>query len=435
MDRDFVDKQFGEVIDFGLCAVGTNLNVITLRGYARLDQLAAVSAPDVFDQVENPEGTQRNLNKKHADECLTYAEGAVDLPPEDEPRIFPEILLNARDANPVEIYAPENPEELVELSSTDDFDEIGQRVLGVRVRIGSIDFPKPTGDPQISRVDGNHRLAATDDLLEGAAASGDQEALERAFPTVPFSLLVDLGSTQEASLFRDINGEHKGMETAHLDQLRIRRSGEALKADSKTLPLWLANELAGSGRAFDGMVFFGGAQEGVRREFGQVPPVRINALKTNVGLLLKDAPLVAKSFESEPEALLALLDNYWSAIAAKFPDAWNNKRDYILLQAIGLGAFSRFGARVVERLFESGNINKSDFEVELEPVSKIDLSRSNFPGIAGAGGIQAIFDLLLDSDDQDKSKAERVKKKLLGNQPSPLEKLDSSTAAESVEPS
>src|SRR5256885_1395385 len=110
MDGEFVRNHFGgDNIDFGACFVGKNLNLQALRGYARLDALACISAPDVFDQVDNPTGTQRALSEEHARDCRTYAQEAEGLPPEDSPRFFPEILLNVRDSNVIELYNIEDP--------------------------------------------------------------------------------------------------------------------------------------------------------------------------------------------------------------------------------------------------------------------------------------------------------------------------------------
>ena len=110
--RDFIRQQFGDQLDFGACYVGKNLNLQVLRGYGRLDALSCISAPDVFDQIDNDTGTQRSLNEAHARECKDYAIGADAMPPEESPRFFPELLFNARDTNVIELYNVEDPSEL-----------------------------------------------------------------------------------------------------------------------------------------------------------------------------------------------------------------------------------------------------------------------------------------------------------------------------------
>ncbi len=207
MDREFVQNHFGDQIDFGACYIGKNLNLQVLRGYARIDRLACVSAPDVFNQVDNPNGTQRLLNEAHARDCRTYAIEAEGMPPEESPRFFPEILLNARDTNVVELYNVEDPTDIYDFDSFSEDDDVPRPLVGLRVDLSAVDFPKQAKDPQISRVDGNHRLWGIDELL-ATAAGGDGATEDGAdeLPVVAFSLLVGLNANQEASLFRDING-------------------------------------------------------------------------------------------------------------------------------------------------------------------------------------------------------------------------------------
>ena len=49
-----------------------NLDTVCYRGSAPLAHLALISQTDVFDQVENPDGLQRDLSFKHASEAYEY---------------------------------------------------------------------------------------------------------------------------------------------------------------------------------------------------------------------------------------------------------------------------------------------------------------------------------------------------------------------------
>jgi DGQHR domain-containing protein len=417
LDRKFVVSHFGEQIDLGACFVGKNLNLQVLRGFARLDQLAAISAPDVFDQQDNPTGTQRALNEVHARECRDYSMGADAAAPEESPRFFPEILLNARDSAVVDLYNLEDPDEPYEFDSFTDSDVPSP--VGVRINVAGIEYPKERKSPQISRVDGNHRLWGIDEMLQSQAETtkdskgngGGAEPVE--FPRVSFSLLLGLSPTQEASLFRDINGEHKGMDVTHLDQIRVRiTSPEELRRNPKTRPLWIADQMAGPGKAFGGMVFRGGEREGLRKA-GEQRPVKLNSLKTTITQQLAAAPKVSAHFGDDPDTLLALLDNYWKAVRMTFPDAWANRRDYILLQAIGLGAFAKFGGAIIDAAFENAESAQADFERYLKPVkTKVSLLRTDHPGIAGAGGAKYISDLLLKASEPDAVRAEKIRAQL-----------------------
>jgi hypothetical protein len=43
-----------------------NLDTTCYRGSAALADLARISQADIFDQIDNPDGLQRDLNRKHA---------------------------------------------------------------------------------------------------------------------------------------------------------------------------------------------------------------------------------------------------------------------------------------------------------------------------------------------------------------------------------
>ena len=49
-----------------------NLDTVCFRGSGPLAHLALVSQPDVFDQVANPDGLQRDLSPKHAADAYDY---------------------------------------------------------------------------------------------------------------------------------------------------------------------------------------------------------------------------------------------------------------------------------------------------------------------------------------------------------------------------
>src|SRR5437016_12641521 len=71
-----------------------NLDTICYRGAAPLAHLGLISQADVFDQVTNPDGLQRDLSPKHASEVYDYV---AQEPEADRPRAFPEVVLNVRD--------------------------------------------------------------------------------------------------------------------------------------------------------------------------------------------------------------------------------------------------------------------------------------------------------------------------------------------------
>jgi DGQHR domain-containing protein len=393
--NDLVGRR-GAILDLGACVVGKNLNLSVLRGYAGLDVLADISSPDIYDMKDNPNGTQRDLKQKHAEECFEYAMDAVEETPEDVPCCFPEIMLNARDINVIEVYNIADPSEFLDFTSFSETDDLPSSVVGLRIRVSDLEFPKVTKGPQISRVDGNHRLSKVDDLLRDPDFDiNDPDGPE--FPELPFSLLIGLNQGQEARLFRDVNGEHVGMETAHLDSLMIRIHGEAgLKADKQLRPLWFAHQLTQDGRAFDGQVFFGGSKAGVKKAGGGIPPIKINALKAAIVLQMRSAQAVSVLLDDEPDPLLVILDRYWQAVKETFPEEWQDRKDYILMQSIGLNAFAKFGGILLDRAWADEKVELDDFKHVLQAVkNKVSLERKAWPGTAGAGGANVVAEALV----------------------------------------
>jgi DGQHR domain-containing protein len=415
-------KRYGSKIEISNCILGGNLNLTVLRGFARLDLLAAISRPDVYDQVSNPYGTQRALEKKHALEAVEYATSAMSVAPETDPRAFSEIILNARDRALVAILDEDGTE--LEVSSVAEDSAFDPRAVSL-----AIDFEAIADEPEdapiaISRVDGNHRLSQ-------ALASGEDEL--DAFPVVPFALFIGLSADQERALFRDINGTQKAMQTAHLDTIRIRlegMSGRILQTETGRA-LWFAQHLSEPGHAFEGHVFMGGSPKGVKQDVGKIPPIRINTLKSAVLTTMREAGALEVAFnlspvidaegnvsevsEADAAQVLTLLDRYWTAVRNAFPQAWQNRKDYILLQAIGITAFSRLAADVIEeRVFDSnGAIEQEDFDVILHAIaSKVDLSRAAFPGVAGLAGAKLVYQRLVAAMTPDNVAVENARAKL-----------------------
>jgi DGQHR domain-containing protein len=417
-EADFFESRFSEKIDLGPCLVGTNLNLLTLRGYSSLDRLSCISGPDIYDQVENPNGTQRELKRGHSNSCWNYASGSALVLAEDDPRYFPEIILNARDRNVVEVYELESPETLIDLDSFSDPAESHQGFVGVRVDLHALDLPLPEYSPPISRVDGNHRLSKADELLQAEfEETGGEHLAPEDYPRVGFSLLLQLRPEQEAKLFRDINGEHEGMDVAHLASLEIRLRGSAeLATDPKSLPLYISDQLTQPGRAFEGKVFMGGSKVGVKKQ-GSIPPIRINSLKSAIKQQLDNAPTTDAQLESR-EALITLVDNYWSSVAQTFPEAWEDKKNYILLQAIGLGAFSRLGGVLMDRAVndtaeDAGSVDY--FSRYLNVIkAKVPLEKSSYEAIAGAAGQRLVAERLIEAAEDDEVRIRDLERRLEG---------------------
>jgi DGQHR domain-containing protein len=245
--------------------VGNSLNTVVYRGFAKASDLARISEPDVFDQTQNPEGTQRDLKSWHAREAHAYAEGLVER--QTEKRIWPEVLLNVRDTGVVIVGKPDS-KNLVEI------EVLTEKIVS---RNGI--------DPQISRVDGNHRLF----YAAGYAEKRRKINLSSLDVVIPFCLTVGLPRKEEAALFGDINGNAVKMNTSHLDHLKYRLiAEEAIKQDE--LPLWIAEDLANDSESpFYNSVFLGG-----KRSKEQIYLVSLTALKGGLQTLLHESQELSK---------------------------------------------------------------------------------------------------------------------------------------------
>ena len=420
-----ITERYGREITIKDVIVGKNLNVSVIRGFATLDQLAFISAPDVYNQINNPLGTQRDPDNTHARAVLEYAMTALSEEPDTAPRAFPEIILNARDKSVVSLFRLAGDDE-VEFSSSQTLEEDMYFVGNLVVHTNLIDIEREK-DPQISRVDGNHRL-----LMVAKRAEEDEE---ETYPMVPFAMFVGLTADQERALFRDINGEQKSMDTAHLDTIRLRlqRPGQMLQSESGQA-LWIAKHLSNEGYPFENLVFFGGDKKEFKKVGLSVPPVKINALKSAVLTTLKDSKQMSSIFTPDDSAeiteelllrdtkfRLELLNRYWTAVRNNFPDAWQDRTKYILLQAIGLNAFSRLGAVVIDDLMEKQKLDPQDFNLVLKHVaSRVDITRDSWAGYAGLAGAKQVFKKIYDARLEGFNKAV-ILNQLEDPSPSPLD--------------
>lgn len=406
----------GEFVDLGFCIIGRNLNVISARGYSSLITLAQISGPDVLDPILNPSGTQRELNAKHSEEALEYALTAEDVDPIKEPRAFPEVTLNARDKSVLRFTLPSGSEI--------DFDDITEElipdtnVVKVQVRLSQLQVPVPALNPQISRIDGNHRLSRAQSIAD---ETEDAEMLSQIVESlnVPFALYVGLEANQERKIFSAYNGKHKGMPAAIIDNFEtdantVYENIRTLKGASR----WLAVELQKEGRPFYGKVHLGGSRVGAKQKFGEAPPLTNRGLATAILTTLEKCnqltPRLFPAYDpSDPleqtearrqerlasaKKMLTYLELYWSAVRDAFPAAWDDKKNYILMSSIGIGGFSQLAGPVIENLVVSkGKKDYEHFRAVMDFMAReVPLDRENYRGIAGAGGIKRVSQALID---------------------------------------
>jgi len=296
---------------------GTNLNTPVYRGFASIKDIATISAPDTGDQDHNPNGLQRELKEKHARDGYRYAEDALKSP--DRGHIWPELILNVRE--PTVIDEPLLVDEQ-------------HNLFKIVVHEDQID--KKREHPQISRIDGNHRLF----YGEGHPIQG-WPPLE---VSTPFSLTIGLTPLQETYFFVDINDNQVKMPTSHLYHLLARITDSELLAQKKPT-VWIANKLVADYKSpFHGIVDLGGAKDKV-----QALDRKINLahLRTSTEMMLKLSIKLRDYKEIEDKCVI--IRTYWTAVKRVFSQEWADSKKYLLLRGYGVWSMSIVGADILDR--------------------------------------------------------------------------------------
>lgn len=343
-----------------------NLDVVCYRGTATLADLARISQVDVFDQVSNPEGLQRDLNRRHALDAYDYA---AREPVAERPRAFPEVMLNVRDAKVVDVQ---------EVGSLPWGDDDSIRVVAITFDVAKIDKAKTV---KVSRVDGNHRL------FFGNGDGKDRPPLDA---TIPFSITVGLDRDQEKELFLDVNANQKGLNTSHLAVLRSQLTPEEVELAQhahRAFAMRLTTDIASP---WHDLVHMGGSKAG-SKEAGQRRPVNFVALESGVKRLLSKSQYISDL--TTYDAQYALIRNYWQAVQIAFPEEWADPSSFLLLKNLGVAVFSTLGATVIDRCMAAQETDIETMVAYLERAKKPINWHKDSTDVAGMSGNRAALAL------------------------------------------
>jgi hypothetical protein len=183
-----------------------------IRGFADIRRLAEISVP--YEMQEGPEvgrvaGHQRQLDEQHAADIRDYLE-------KSDSRFFPEIILSVRTA--IEEVSNPSGDVIGVTSEGDDGVFISRRFSGKNHRAQNVHVLRRRLDEikrsrLIRRIDGNHRLALADELIDDPNLPGKYLA--------PFCLVL-LGTPDEAAddyaeslIFHTINSTALQLESEH----------------------------------------------------------------------------------------------------------------------------------------------------------------------------------------------------------------------------
>lgn len=301
-----------------------NLDTICYRGAAPLAHMALISQPDIFDQVTNPKGLQRDLSPKHASEAYEYVHRQKN---HEYPRAFPEVVLNVRDKKVLKIEEHDG----------------GQ---SVRLQFAISDMKD--GRVYVSRVDGNHRLwhAAGDDRRDPLLADA------------PFQIHVGLTQDQERSLFVDINSNQKGLSSSHLAVMQNRLSPDEIEIRDH-LDRWVSSRLSKDPESpWHGLIHEGGSKKGTRQQ-GLTRLVNFASIQGGVAKLLSKSQYIHDLGDAQLQYIV--IRDYWQAVKTVFSEEWANPRDYLLLKNIGVLSLSILAAAIIDRSIPLGRVESRDF--------------------------------------------------------------------------
>jgi len=331
---------------------GRCLNVECYRGFAPANILSAISQPDVYFQYSNPEGTQRDLSTDKARRAYEYMAIRRNRSQQDL-RFFTEVVLNVRNPDVIDVRLQKN----------------GLARITVFLERLS-DSPE---DPDISRLEGNHRLAY---------ARGTKNLSPVAIP-ISFCLTVGITKLMEAKLFRDINSNQRPMNTSHLDniELQLHRDGSEQAKEHTRLADMLANDPKSP---FLDLVYRGG-----RRLIGTRFVISLRTLANLSRLFtLRSEKLGELSFEEQ----YAVIRSYWGLVSEVFPEEWNdNNNSYLMMKSAGLSALAMLGARLFDDLALLGRLD--ELKVTLQPLRRTVNWKVKGPlqGLNGLGGATIIY--------------------------------------------
>jgi DGQHR domain-containing protein len=301
------------------CIQGRALGFEVFRGYAPLSLLAKISKPDIYDQVANPTGTQRDLKPKHAAEVHDYAQN-------EELGFFPEVVLNVRSWDDDNIqWQP------LEEGTTDGETQFGY--LSVNPA-----FYSAQPEVLISRVDGNHRLWF---------AEGTDEDFPQVDRMASFCVLnIEEWDPRELKIFRDVNETPVRMSATHLQQAILRLHDEAEQKEYYP-HIWIAKQLGDDPKSpFHGQVYKGaGSKRGYL--------VKLNQLSTFAQEFRQTAQ--KSDVLEDVAAQYHLVRDFWQSVHDNLGQCFAEPGKYVVLKSPGLIAMGRICASLVDDAIASGD--------------------------------------------------------------------------------
>jgi DGQHR domain-containing protein len=341
-----------------------NLDTVCIRGSAPLADLTRLSQADVFDQVDNPKGLQRDLSRKHAREAYQYAAAKPDR---RRPRAWPEVMLNVRDKS------------VIEQETITEGD--GYAVIRVTIDMEKLARKRSVA---ISRVDGNHRLYF-------GAGDRRMDPLENA--VVPFQLHIGLTPEQETSIFGTTNAEQKGLNTSHLHILETRLLPQGAQMERFPERVYARRLAEDPQSVFYRLVYEGGSKRGLK-EAEVKTYISFTALEGAIRRMLTKSSFL-QEMRTDPDKVYTLIRDYWRAVKEALPEAFKSPAEYMVMTNMGVNSLAQLGGTVIDQAIVTEEKSWRAMAARLkEAVDVFDWTRGkevNQGGIAGLSGNTAVL--------------------------------------------
>jgi len=317
---------------------GKCFGVTSYRGFAPLSVLARMSMADVYHQLNNPTGTQRDLNYKHAREAYEYAKNRSNK----KDALWPEIILNIRNNEVLQIRAK---------SQTKGPKDTGLTMVKIQIDWNKIQNCKISNAVAISRVDGNHRLHFT-----SGEVNKNYPALDHVYS--PFCITEGISIDEEKEIFKTINYEQKKLNVTHL--LRL---DEQLSTDdelwNRSKALWITKKLSEDRKS----PFFNAVHKGGKKTKGETYLIKQKSLYDGINQILQNFDYHTSIHDRQK--LLSVIINYFNAVKSLWTQEWADSKKYKLMTNTGLQAMGIVGGKLMNILTPSGSLKVDDFKDKL----------------------------------------------------------------------
>jgi hypothetical protein len=225
---------------------------------------------------------------------------------------------------------------------------------------------------------------------------------------VSFCLLEIEDREKELALFQDINNNQMGMNTSHLQNITARLTPEQL-LKVKNPALYIVKKLATDKNS----PFCNRVHEGGKVEKGAtLSGLTIANLTNAVRDMLSRSTKLAQFQNADTQ--YRLIRNFWAAVKAWLPDAWNSPRNYSIFKGVGLNAVSYVGVEVIDRALLKGRFSRNDILGYLKQISSEALASGGTAAYSGRGGGQKLAnELIANLEEEGEISLERLDKLIL----------------------